>query len=275
VIQSPKSSLLHELRSVALERSKSYADELFTLRGLWTVNYRYRPNRFERDLSYSLVLAQTVGQGCCYVTYGDARIDEDLLSRDAREIWTDDPFTNIAVLDAIYSAFEKHPVASFDFRGTSDEKAVRRAEIISDEVVYQLGGSPAGKRVLNVGVMGNFVPHLTGKGVTFVGSDFESKLLESGLQGAELHHGDRTIELIETCDVVLATGMTMTSNTIDAILDEVKRCGKKLVLFAATGCHFGEEYCGRFGVDAVVSEPQPQYMFQGTSHIDIFRRAGS
>jgi phosphoserine phosphatase len=66
--------------------------------------------------------------------------------------------------------------------------------------------------------------------------------------------------------------MTMTTSTLDEIVDRVKAAGKKLVLFAATGCYFAEEYCRTFGIDSVVSEPQPQYMYQGTSHIEIYRK---
>jgi hypothetical protein len=45
-----------------------------------------------------------------------------------------------------------------------------------------------------------------------------------------------------------------------------------LLLFAETGANFGEEYCRTMGIDTVVSEPFPFYIFQGTSTIEVHRR---
>jgi hypothetical protein len=43
-------------------------------------------------------------------------------------------------------------------------------------------------------------------------------------------------------------------------------------MFAETGANFGEEYCRTIGVDVVVSEPFPFYIFQGVTRIEIYRR---
>jgi hypothetical protein len=55
-------------------------------------------------------------------------------------------------------------------------------------------------------------------------------------------------------------------------VDEAQKAGTKLLLFAETGANFGEEYCRSIGVDAVVSEPFPFYIFQGVSTIEVYRR---
>lgn len=96
--------------------------------------------------------------------------------------------------------------------------------------------------------------------------------MASGLNGVRVEHGCRTLELIGEHDVVLATGMTLATNTLPAILERVRETRTRLVLFAATGSHFGREYCRTFGVDVVVSEPQPQYLFQGVTDIRVYRR---
>ncbi|WP_438009349.1 DUF364 domain-containing protein [Sorangium sp. So ce321] len=272
-MRSPRDSIIFErLRAQAIERSRGMSAEIFALRGLWRVDYRYRPNEHERDLAYSMVYAQTLWQGCAYSAYGDAPVDDALLGADTRHIVTDHWPTSIAVLDAVYANFERRPLRTYQFSGNAHEKTVERARIIVEEVCDLLG-DPAGKRVLNVGVMGNFFPHLLKRGVRVIGSDFDPALIERGLGGVKVCDGQHTNELIHACDLVLATGMTLTTATLDSILQGVKEAGKKLVLFAATGSHFGETYCKEIGVDCVISEYQPQYMFQGTSRIDVFRAA--
>jgi hypothetical protein len=262
---------LAHLREVALRKSIDYPEDDFVLRGLWRIDYRYRPNQWERDLSYSMLMAQTNGQGCCYVDYGACTIDDRLLGRDSREITDCDRSTSIAVLDAIYSVFKSEPEQSFEFKGTSAEKATRRARIVVDQVMRELW-EMGGNKVLNVGVMGIFIKQLKDLGVHVMGSDYVAANIGNRLHDADIFDGARTMELIDEVDVVLATGMVLTTDTLSTILEQVQRKSKRLVLFAATGASFAQEYCEGLGVDVVVSEPQPQYMFQGNSSISIFRK---
>lgn len=267
--------LLGHLKSKALEKSRSYPDEDFILRGLWSIDYRYRPNEWERDLSYGMLLAQTTGQGCCYVDYPAAQIDDRFLGKDSRTIIDDlDRSTAIAVLDAVYSVFDAQPEQSFEFKGTSADKAVTRAQIVVDQVKRELA-EMGGNRVLNVGVMGIFIRQLKDAGVHVISSDYHESIVGKRIHDADVVSGDRTLDLVKEVDVVLATGMTLTTDTLGMILDTAHRHGSRVVLFAATGAHFAQEYCEGLGVDVVVSEPQPQYMFQGTTSISIFRKRSS
>ncbi|MGD8628540.1 MAG: hypothetical protein PVH52_05625, partial [bacterium] len=68
------------------------------------------------------------------------------------------------------------------------------------------------------------------------------------------------------------TGMALTTDALGDIIDVCKQHDTRLVIFAETGAHFGEEYCRTLGVDSVVSEPFPFYIFQGMSRIEIYRR---
>jgi hypothetical protein len=56
------------------------------------------------------------------------------------------------------------------------------------------------------------------------------------------------------------------------IIDTCKEKNTKVVIFAETGANFGEEYCSTLGVDSVVSELFPFYIFQGVSTIEIYRK---
>jgi hypothetical protein len=42
-------------------------------------------------------------------------------------------------------------------------------------------------------------------------------------------------------------------------------------MFAETGAWLGREYCRSFGIDAVISEPFPFYIFEGTSTLRVHR----
>lgn len=265
------SRMLDQLREVAQTKSASLPDEDFVVRGLWRIDYRYRPNQWERDLAYSMLLAQTTRQGCCYVDYATGAIDESFLGTDGRTVEPDNPSTAIAILDAVYGIFDKTPESTLQFNGSSSEKAERRAQIVTDEVFRELADM-GGNRVLNVGVMGIFLRQLGEKGVQVIGSDFAPDVANSRFNETDIYHGERTMELIPQCDVVLATGMTLTTDSLGDILREVQSHGKRLILFAATGANFAQEYCDLFGVDVVLSEVQPQYMFQGTSTISVYRK---
>jgi hypothetical protein len=272
---STHAQVIGRLREILRTRSSGRPAEDFVLRGLWSIDYRYRPNEFERDKALSLVLAQTIRQGCCYVNYGTTpEIDDSQLSRDARELRPADTATEIAVLDAAYAALDRSPAESHEFEGVSQEKAVERARIVVDEVARLCGGSVRGVRILQVGVMGNFIHQLVERGASVVASDFDPKLVDRVFNGAHVFSGTETLRLVGESDVVLATGMTLSTCTLGDIMEAVSRRGARLVLFAATGASFAEEYCRSFGVDVTLSELQPQYMFQGKTTIEIYRREG-
>ena len=262
-------NIIEQLRVNAIEKSKAYPDEYFFIRGVWRIDHHYQPNAWERSLAYSMLIVQTIWQGCCYCNYGSVNVDESLLGKDAREVRTRDIGVDIATLDAIYSVFEKKPEASYVFEGSSNDKAIRRAQIIVDQVERELGKKRC--KVLNVGVMGNFIKQLRNRGVDVIAADFDPALIGQRINGVYVESGEKTLDLIKECDLVLATGMTRTTQTLGAIISTVKRHNKKVVLFAATGAHFAEEYCKTFGVNLVISEPQPQYLFQGRSIINIYR----
>ena len=262
--------LLAKLGAIALERSQNIQANDLKIRGLWNVDYLYRPNLAERNLSYSMLFVQTLQQGCCYCSFGKERIDQTWLHKDARDLIGVGGAMEIAALDAIFACFNRHPVLKICFSGTSEEKAVYRAEIVASEVIRI---SPKKPRVLNVGVMGNFFDLLKKHGAVMVGADFAGEVdSDPRYEESYLERAEETLKKVPDCDVVLATGMTLYTGTLDDLLVAVKQRGKKLVLFAATGAHFGEVYCKNFGVDIVICEPQPQYMFSGTSVIEIQRR---
>ncbi|MFH1311786.1 MAG: DUF364 domain-containing protein [Candidatus Eisenbacteria bacterium] len=262
------------LRDQALKKTKGFKDEDFIIRGLWKVDLAFKPNVDERTFRYWFLVSQTIGQGSCYCDK-ELEIDQSLIGRDAREIIAEQDCYSISVLDSIYASIPRHPERVFEITGNSIEKAVKRNAILLDEVERTLamsGVQPGQGRVLNVGVLGNLIKLLTDKGHTVIATDLDEEIVDKPIHGVTVEHGSKTFNLIKDADVAVITGMTLTTHAAGDIVDVCKEYGTKVVMFAETGAYFGEEYCQTIGIDAVVSEPFPFYIFQGTSRIEIYRR---
>jgi hypothetical protein len=260
------------LRGQALKKTAGFKDEDFTIRGLWKIDLAFRPNVDERTFRYSFLLCQTVGQGSCYCDK-ELVIDESLIGKDAREVIAEKDCYSIAVLDSIFASLPKGPYAVHEMRGNSIEKALRRSAILKDEVDHVLStiGSKRPK-ILNVGVLGNLIKGLTDRGYSVAATDLEEEIIGTQVHGVEVEPGTHTFHHIQDADVAVITGMTLATDAMDDIIRVCREEGTKIVMFAETGANFGEEYCCTLGVDAVVSEVFPFYIFQGLTRIEIYRK---
>nr|QVT76738.1 hypothetical protein [Streptomyces sp.] len=266
--------ILDTLRAVVTERSKGLPDEDFLLRGMWRVDYRSQPTEYERFMVYSFVMAQTVRQGCCYADFGTVGLGEPhdaLIGRDAREVRGGTLAEEIAILDAAFGALPRDPYRTLTIDGTPERKALARAEIVVGEAMEQLRRT-GGRRVAQVGVMGNLIRFLQGEDVTIAASDFDPELIENGVLGVPVVSGDESARLVAESDVALVCGETLASDTLEELVVTARRHGTRIVVFAVSGCHFAQDYCRTVGIDAVIAEPQPQYLFQGPSTLEIHRR---
>jgi hypothetical protein len=262
------------LRDQALKKTADFKDEDFIIRGLWKVDLAFKPNVHERTFRYWFLVSQTVGQGSCYCDK-ELEVDQDLIGKDAREIISEQDCYSISVLDSIYASIPRHPERVYEITGNSIEKAGKRNAILMDEVERTLalsGVDPGKSTILNVGVLGNLIKGLTDKGYSVLATDLDDEIIGKPVHGVTVEHGSKTFQLIAESDVAVITGMTLTTNAAGDIVDVCKEHGTKVVMFAETGAHFGEEYCQTIGIDAVVSEPFPFYIFQGMSRIEIYRR---
>jgi hypothetical protein len=262
------------LRQTALERTADFGDDDFIIRGLWKVDLAFKPNTDERMFRYAFLVSQTVGQGSCYCDT-ELVIDESLIGRDAREILPEKRCYSISVLDSIYASIPRKPQKTYELRGNSIEKTARRNAIIIDEVgrLLEAMGSPPGSiRVLNVGVLGTLIKGLKAKGYSVLATDLDDGIIDQSVHGVTVEHGSKTFQRIKECDLAVITGMTLTTDSLEDILEIANKHDTRLIMFAETGANFGEEYCRTMGIDIVVSEPFPFYIFQGTSTIEIYRR---
>ncbi len=264
---------LQELRQTGIEKSRGRPDEAFVIRGLWRTDLLFKPNPAERTFNYTYLLVQTVGEGACYCSTIPALSEGfHLLGQDCRTAEFKYRCFEVATLDAMFSAFEKRPDDTRTMVGTSAEKALWRSGVIVEETLRQLelAGAERG-RVVNVGVIGNLVKMLTDRGIEVVGTDEDPALVGAEIDGIPVHGEERTVELVEECDVAVMTGMIISTDTMEDIFAAARRGGTRLVMFCETGANLCEEYV-RMGVDSAIAEPFPFYIFGGATRIDIFRK---
>jgi hypothetical protein len=262
------------LKEQALKKSAHFKPEDFTIRGLWKVDLAFKPNPDERTFRYNFLVAQTVGQGSCYCDK-TLEINVSLLGRDAREIISEMSCYEIALLDSIYASIPRTPAEVFELRGNSVEKAVSRGNIIVDEVerlLQRISPSPGDTTVVNIGVVGNLIKALKDKGYNVIATDLDDQLVGKSIHGVEVEHGSRNYQRIGEADLAVVTGMALTTDALNDIVHVCQENDTRLVMFAETGANFGEEYCRTIGIDVVVSEPFPFYIFQGLTRIEIYRR---
>lgn len=264
---------LEELRGIGIEKSKRLPDENFIVRGLWRTDLLFRPNPAERTFNYTYLLVQTVGEGACYCsTIPGLTEGFYLIGKDVRKVAFKYRCFEVASVDALFSAFEKHPDESFAMTGSSKEKALWRSRIVVDEVLRLLDSQAAsGAKVVNVGVIGNIIRMLTAQGIEVIGTDEDPVLVGAEIAGVPIYGEERTVELVEECDVAVITGMIISTDTMEEILEAARRAGTKLVMFCETGANLCEEYV-KLGVDSAIAEPFPFYIFAGTTRIDVYRR---
>lgn len=263
--------VLTKLEEKAKRKTKDLSQEETVIRGLFSFDLLFKPSPKERTFSYTVITAECLAQGSCY-TYEDVDLDKELMGKDAREVEPKYRSVKIAILDALYGGIERNISQTYYLRGSAKEKAVPRAEIVCHEVA-RLFDSLKGKKVVNVGVVGEFLPCLLlrQRGVEVFLTDMDPNLLGGTIHGMEVEGPDKTLPRVKESDVAIVTGMTLATNTLGEIIEASRENNTKIVMFAETGANFGEALC-HLGVDTVVGEPFPFYIFHGESRIDVYRK---
>ncbi len=256
------------------EQTASFGPEEFLMRGVWKVELGFKPNPAERVFSYTFWLAMTRGQGCCYCTGDDPR-GRELVGSDARELVREQTCISIAALDSLYASLPKRPAAVHEFEGNPVDKTPVRTGIILEEarrLLAMAGVTGRCPKVVNVGVVGNVIRALKNDGCEVLASDLEPEMVGTTVHGTLVQGGTETFDLVRDADLAIVTGMTIATDSLGLIVEEARTHDTRLLIFAETGANFGQEYCRTFGVDTVVAEPFPFYIFQGKSRVEVFRR---
>ena len=262
---------LREIERLVLENSEK---EDRVVQGIWSVDCLFNPVGNGRVFDYKFLVAQTAaGQGCSYSTHHDYSA-EDLklyIGSDFTDFHNTDAALKVAFLDAVYGTlFPPKQVKRLEKSADSITKMRWRTQIIMDEAIRLLG-DVKGKRIVNIGVVGDILNTFSAAGADIFGSDYDPSII--GNLDVPVIDGDSTLDAVKESELAIVTGMTVTTNTIDSILECAVKNGVKVIVFAETAANFASFYLSR-GVDVYLSEHFPFYIFSGASAIDVCYREG-
>jgi hypothetical protein len=162
----------------------------------------------------------------------------------------------VAALDAYLMARAPHHLAGAAAvtvtGGSSLAKSRQRAAAVID-----LLPAAEGRTVLVVGVVNSLLERLRERGWRYLPCD---------LAGGETEWGEPVLPdataLLDRCDAVLASGMTLGNGTFEALREHASATGKPFVTFAQTGSAILPRFRGA-GVTAVSAEPYPFFWLDG------------
>ena len=149
-------------------------------------------------------------------------------------------------------------------------KMAWRTQIIYDEAQRLLSGAKD-RLIINIGVVGDILKKFSENGFNIIGADFDASITgQEMFDGVIVEDGKKTLSLLERADLAVITGMAITTETIDEILECSLKNGVKTIVFAETGANLAGYYVNN-GVDVYLSEHFPFYIFNGFSQIDVCR----
>jgi putative heavy-metal chelation protein len=268
--------MLKTLTDWILTATKDLPVEDMRIEGAWLLHLNYQPFAKERLFQYDVALVQVQATGAAYSAYEGIHKSElnALVGNDAREMITEEYSpVNIALLDAMFASLS--PKADEEFLISGKNKASQRADIICNEVQNMCRKKliPERPGVVNVGAIGCIIEKLKNKNMLVTATDLDENIINKELCGVNIADGAlHTDELVAEADLAIITGMTISNGSLPEIIKTAKENNTKIMIVAETGAGFGRAYCELFGVDIVVSEPYPFYIFNCHSEIKIYRK---
>lgn len=175
---------LKKLEEIAKQKTSHLSKQEAMIRGLFSFDLLFKPDPEERTFSYTVITAECLAQGSCY-TYEDVKLNKELMGKDARQVKPKYRSVKIALLDALYGGIERQISETYYLNGSAKEKATPRAEIVCKEVARLLD-SLENRKVVNVGVVGEFIPCLLRKkGMKVYCTDMDPQLVGTTIHGIE------------------------------------------------------------------------------------------
>ena len=206
---------------------------------------------------YLLLRVGAVFGGCCIEDKQvDATLAEELSgSTVAQLLQHPQRPVRIAALDAYCALVFPHaqaPQAQALMlpQGTPLERAVVR-----DDAIAQLVAIQPGQKVGLIGVVNPLVTAIEQRQGRCLPCDFNMQRTQSGIEVSQDMY-----PILEQADSIIATGMTLSNGSFDAILTVVRRRAIPLIVYAQTGSAIIPRFLGA-GVTAVVAEPFPYSQF--------------
>ncbi|MET9776625.1 DUF364 domain-containing protein [Streptomyces sp. NPDC006367] len=161
----------------------------------------------------------------------------------------------IAALDAYLSSVRPHREAREAEPVPLPAGAPETRALARDAAVAGLLDIDAGARVGLIGVVNPLVAAIRERGGDPLLCDFNLRTTQWGDPVTDDMH-----EVLDTADVVVATGMTIGNGSFDTVLARCRERGVPLVVYAQTGSAVARAFLGR-GVTALSAEPFPFSQF--------------
>ncbi len=263
--------LLEKLEGLVLGQTTTSEREIA---GMWATDCLFNPAQNGRIFKYKFIIAQTqIGQGCAYSSNENYNADclAKLVGKDCLDNEIKDLPLRVACLDSLCERISfGYEAEEINLNGTSAHKLRARTELIIKEA-ERLMGDLRGKKVLNVGVVGDIIFQFYNHGCSVIGSDFDPTIVgKHFFKEVPIISGTYTLEALKNVDIAVVTGMTIANATLNKIIAVCKEFGVKLIVFAETGSNMGQFYV-REGIDCYLGEIFPFYIFNGISTIRITR----
>jgi uncharacterized UPF0146 family protein len=266
-LQFDSGFIFQDIRRKARER---FGTNEVPIRGIWLTRFCCQPSPEERTFSGYLLVVQSRGQGVCLSDF-QPQINFAIIGDNAFDHIRSASPISIALLDSLYDDLEDPP--GHFLRKVSGDPAIKaqvRATIIADETA-RLVEDTGGVTVVLIGFVRHIARQLVHRGFRVVATDQSPAVVGKSFDGIAVDGSQMNNTYLRMADIAIVTGMTLTTNTIDGILETASKYGTKLLFFAQTGANLAKEYLA-YGADTVVAEPFPLYDFHGESRIRIYRR---
>lgn len=263
------SSFLRGAERELRERTNTLDPACFTIRSVASMVMAFRPTDHDSVFEDEAILLCADHAGFAFRNPEPTAVAglDGLVGMDVRYLTDVEPVVRVAALDAGYRAISQ-PDETVTITGSPRIKAIQRAAIIRDEVL-RLRPAPGRSRVHMVGAVGSIIHELRVAGCEVTASDLDPSVVGSEIAGVVVESSASAEDSLARADVVTITGMTLVNGSYDAVLDSAATC-KKLVL-AQTGSGLGRALIAS-GVDSVLAEPFPAYMFPSPTVIERYRK---
>jgi len=182
----------------------------------------------------------------------------------------------IAVLDALFKPYlgRVHCDATIKITGTHREKALRRTEVICDEVTLirnTFFGQSKTCRVSLIGVSRLHAHILRKRGFDIVAWDRDLGYVgEALLPDVIVGYADTIEQQLRGADLLLISGMTIGNNTLPEILHGASQRGIPSACWAVTASSIAPLF-RTIGLTSAICEGFPPYFFPGETNLKLFR----
>jgi hypothetical protein len=243
---------------------KSLEDDKCLVKSTMTLKLNTCPASFGQVFSYSVYIIQTkYGLGTCYVPYQSRNLSGKYINKDLRCSTLPVP-VKTAYFDSLAAQKKDSTTELIKLSGYPHEKMKARAELIIDSV-NKIGYKREIKNIALIGAVESIAEALIDSNYRVSLTDMNPQLIGHKIASTIVKGGNQTKYEVANSDCAIVTGMTIGNNTFSEILETAKSNNTSLIMYCETGANLSH-FLIDSGVDCVLSEYYPYYIFCGDSY---------